>query len=73
MSRPPLESSQQGESKCAVYIVVKFIFDLFFKITFKTTPEPKHTRQIWIWAVKYSSFEVSDPTEVSRIVGKLIF
>ena len=33
----------------------------------------KGTRQIWIRLVEYCSSEVSDPSEVPWIVGKLIF
>ena len=36
-------------------------------------PKQKWTRQIWIGIAKYSSFEVSDPSELPRIDGKLIF
>ena len=36
-------------------------------------PEHHWTKQNRIGVVEYSSFEVSDPSEVPRIVGKLIF
>ena len=36
-------------------------------------PKQKYTGQISIRAVEYSSFEVSDPSEVPRIAGKLFF
>ena len=36
-------------------------------------PKQKDTQQIWIPLVKYSSAEVWDPSEVSRLVGKLMF
>ena len=39
----------------------------------KAWPEQKCTQQIWICLVKYSSSEVSDPSEVLRFVGKLFF
>ena len=35
--------------------------------------ERQWTKQNRIRVVEYSSFEVSDPCEVPRIVGKLIF
>ena len=36
-------------------------------------PKQKITAQIQIRLVKYPSSEVSDPSEVPRIVGKLFF
>ena len=36
-------------------------------------PKQKCTRQIWIHLVEYPSSKVSDPCEVPRFVGKLIF
>ena len=39
--RPPLESSRRGESRSAWSIFVKFIFDLFYKITFQIMPKQK--------------------------------
>ena len=36
-------------------------------------PKQKYTWQIWIRVVKYSSAEASDPSEVPRINGELIF
>ena len=36
-------------------------------------PKQKWTGQNWIRLVEYSSSEVSDPSEVPRIVGKLFF
>ena len=39
--RPPTKISRQGESKSAWYIFVKFIFSLFFKITFQIIPKQK--------------------------------
>ena len=36
-------------------------------------PKQKKTAQIQIRLVEYSSSEVSDPSEVPRIVAKLIF
>ena len=36
-------------------------------------PEQKYTQQIQICLVEYWSAEVSDPSEVPRFVGKLIF
>ena len=35
--------------------------------------EHRRTKQIWSRLVEYSSAEVSDPSEVPRINGKLIF
>ena len=65
--RPPLESSRQGESKSAVYIFVRPMFGLFL-ITFRLTSEQKHTRKIWIFRIDYSCAEVSDPSEVPRVI-----
>ena len=45
----------------------------FFKITLKILPKQKYTWEIKICLVEYSSFEVSDPSEVPRIVGQLFF
>ena len=36
-------------------------------------PEQKYTRKIQIHLVEYSSFEVLDPSEVPRVIRKLIF
>ena len=47
-------------------------FDLIFRITSKILPRQKRTRQIWIRLIEYSSAEVSGPSEVPRIDGKLI-
>ena len=38
----------------------------------KMWSQQKGTRQIWIRLVKYSASELSDPSEVHRMVGKLI-
>ena len=40
------------------------VFTPFFKITSKIMPEQKRTWKIWICLVQYSSFEVSDPSEM---------
>ena len=64
--RPPLESSRRREFRPAWYISVKFIFDLFFRLTFQILPRQRYTSQIRIRLVEYSSSEVSDPSEVLR-------
>ena len=71
--RPPLERSWRGESRSACYIFVKLSFEPFFKITFQTMPEQKCTKQNQIRLVGYSCSEVSDPSDVPRFVGELIF
>ena len=68
-----MKSSRQGESKSARYIIVKIIFDLLIFETSKNMRPQKHTRQIWIRLVEYSSSEVSDPSEMPRIDDKLVF
>ena len=53
-----------------------FLCDPFwhiFNITFQITSKQKQTSQIQIRLVEYSSFEVSDPSEVPRFLTKLIF
>ena len=51
--RPPLESSWRGESKSALTIFVKFIFDLFFQNNFANIRQRKKSKQIWICPVEY--------------------
>ena len=49
-----------------------FLTSYFFKQV-KISSQQKYTTQILIRLVEYSSFGVSDPSEVPRIDGKLFF
>ena len=72
-SETPLESSWRGESKSALSIFVKIIFDLFSQNNFPNNVRTQWTKQSQIRLVEPSYAEVSDPSEVPRFVRKLIF
>ena len=55
-----------------VYFSV-IIFDLLFLKQVKIWSQQKYTQKIWIRLAEYSSAEVSDPSEMPRMVGRLIF
>ena len=59
--------SMAGSTVCAISTV------LCTHVYFKIMPKQKSTGQNRIRPVEYPSFEVSDPSEVPRINGKLIF
>ena len=71
--RPPLESSWRGKSKSVLTIFVKFIFGLSFFKHVKTGLQQKYSEQNRIRLVKYSSAEVTDPSEVPWFARELIF
>ena len=72
--RPPLESSRQEESKSILTILVKFVFSLFFRITFQIlSRENSQSRIGFALSNTYSPTDVSDPSGVPWFVRQLIF
>ena len=67
--RPPLKSSRQGKFRSSGFHFLWSFVDLLFLKQVKIWSQQKGTRQIWIRLIKYSSFEVSDPSEVPWING----
>ena len=71
--RPPLKSSRRGESRSTEYIFLWSFLTSYFLKQVKIWSQQKYTQQNQIRLVKYSSSEVSGPSEVPRFVGKFIF
>ena len=68
--RPLLESSLWGEFRSSG---IDHFLAFYYLKQLIIGSQQKGTRQIWVRFVKYSSFNVSGPSEMPRFTGKLIF
>ena len=67
------ETTVEKLSTRRIQICQVYFCKIYFWPPFKIMSKQKYTRQIWVRLVEYSSFKVSDPSQVPLIDGKLYF